>query len=589
MSKRTTSLRPSAIRIAMALAVAGVGLSFVAATPTPTPVPTITVEAQVDDPFPSSGDAVTLTASADGPTGSTYTYQWQRKSGVSWANISGAMSATLSQTYSTRGTRIYRVRATSGAMTATSDALYLTWDEATIVNEMLRALARKVTAASAYSTAETALLNCVQLRTGTRPSSFNDVLSKYTGATKTAVDACETSGAPCSGSSPALSATTMFATYQSLARTKLAELRRENTEYNTLLSSSEGERFASSVGSVAMTKQAAALLSVGVASQAQREASRPVSGQTTEVVSSIDLCIDSRRSKYVVLNCLVFETAYNDWIKLSESESKLSLYKQAISNYNGTSANGLGTGDDVCTDDYGTRFGIDGHHYSCLKHDLAYDSLQRFIGGDTSTKNSDVDAAWNPRNQHLANVQFFIDQVCGRLEATEIRHCIEKAAAEAQSPPQSYGALVLTSLTERQLNRARYDLVRIHTTKGPVTQQDYDHITRNPRFMSCTIPHVGNFSLRQDATNKRRFTASWELTSSCTGGTAEIYFVSLTNGAGERVVKLGNSSPSTFSYLFVPGFVTGFSLNRVRIEPNGYIYGPRHYEQSVTSQSFLWE
>ena len=59
MSKRTTFLRLSAVRIAMALAVAGVGLSLVGATPTP--VPTITVEAQVDDPFPSSVDAVTLT------------------------------------------------------------------------------------------------------------------------------------------------------------------------------------------------------------------------------------------------------------------------------------------------------------------------------------------------------------------------------------------------------------------------------------------------------------------------------------------------------------------------------------------------
>ena len=61
MSKRTTYFRLSVARIAMALAVAGVGLSLVGATSAPTPVPTIAVEAQVDDPFPSSGDAVTLT------------------------------------------------------------------------------------------------------------------------------------------------------------------------------------------------------------------------------------------------------------------------------------------------------------------------------------------------------------------------------------------------------------------------------------------------------------------------------------------------------------------------------------------------
>ena len=73
MSKRTTYLRFSVARIELALAVAGVGLALIGANPTP--VPTISVEAQVDDPFPSSGDAVTLTASADGPTGATCTYQ----------------------------------------------------------------------------------------------------------------------------------------------------------------------------------------------------------------------------------------------------------------------------------------------------------------------------------------------------------------------------------------------------------------------------------------------------------------------------------------------------------------------------------
>ena len=61
MNTRTTFLRLSAVRIALALAVTGVGLAFVGATPAATPVPTITVEAQVDDPFTSSGDAVTLT------------------------------------------------------------------------------------------------------------------------------------------------------------------------------------------------------------------------------------------------------------------------------------------------------------------------------------------------------------------------------------------------------------------------------------------------------------------------------------------------------------------------------------------------
>ena len=393
MSKQTTFLRPSAVRIALALAVAGVGLSLVGATPTPTPtpVPTITVEAQVDDPFPSSGDTVTLTASADGPTGSTYTYQWQRKSGASWANISGATAATLSQTYSTRGTRIYRVRATSGSMTATSDEVMPTWGVWDLVIDLAKDVQAAMATDSSYIASQRSLVTCLN---GLRPvsgstlttssfSTFEDVLSRYTGSTKRNLE----SGGACNTQSEA-----MFRTVQTVARAKLANLKSARPEYALFLATDSGRSLEYLAGDSDAFKQNLVLL-------AETDSSAAVSGSSSSSDTGLE-CLPSNgrepttlEGKMDVLNCLVFRTDHRFWEGQMSNPTLRNLIDRP------------GYRDWLGYEKWDCSNWLDSPLPSCLKHDVAWDSLRKFIG----TSDDAIDAAWNPRNKHLADTRFFLD------------------------------------------------------------------------------------------------------------------------------------------------------------------------------------
>ena len=353
-------------------------------------VKAISVEASVSDPFPSSSDSVTLTASVDGPSGASYTYQWQQKSGATWASISGATSSTLSRSFSTRGTRVFRVRATYGSTTTTSEAVMPTWDGENIVIDMLSAMERRVVALSAYTTAQTAFLNCVQRRTGTSLASFDAALDRYAGRTKTAVDACESSGAPRSGALPALARTTMFATYQRLSKQELAAMRRTNSEYDLLLSTDLGREFLDSVSSPEIVKRYAGYIA--------QSGGGGVSGQAS--VTGFD-CIpatapSSLTRKLEALNCLVFDTPHSWWV------TNVLVLKRRIeppSTYPQYSFLQYGAGD-KCS------FSPDGPTPSCRKHDLAYASLRYFVGG---TDSDELDTVWNPVNKYLADSKFYRD------------------------------------------------------------------------------------------------------------------------------------------------------------------------------------
>ena len=118
----------------------------------------ITVVAASSPDDPQSGSAskrtVTLTATADAPSGASYL--WQYWNSGSWTNIgSASTSNTKSVSSTTRGTRKYRVEVshTTTATTAQSDPIYVTWDEWAIVGEMLTALQTAVTGDASYTTA----------------------------------------------------------------------------------------------------------------------------------------------------------------------------------------------------------------------------------------------------------------------------------------------------------------------------------------------------------------------------------------------------------------------------------------------------
>ena len=169
--------------------------------------------------YPQSGPAatstVTLTASGDVPLG--ISYQWQEDTGSGgWTHLATTTSPTTEVSSTARGTRKFRVAVTHAGVTAHSEPVYVTWDEWAIVADMVRELSSAVASSTAYTTAQTALLTCMN-GTGavgdsgpsgqaeTTPpavtfASFDDLLANYTGDVKARME----TGGDCAATSTAM-------------------------------------------------------------------------------------------------------------------------------------------------------------------------------------------------------------------------------------------------------------------------------------------------------------------------------------------------------------------------------------------------
>lgn len=119
----------------------------------------VTVTASPVDP--SLGGTVTLTVVANAPPGVTYRWQEWPWTGSSWTDLS-SMSTEQTVTSSARGTRKFRVVVSHAtASPAESLPVYVTWDEWAIVADMLGELSSAVATSTAYRTAQTALITCM--------------------------------------------------------------------------------------------------------------------------------------------------------------------------------------------------------------------------------------------------------------------------------------------------------------------------------------------------------------------------------------------------------------------------------------------
>ena len=105
-------------------------------------------------------------------------------------------------------------------------------------------------------------------------------------------------------------------------------------------------------------------------------------------------------AKVSALNCLVFDTPHSFWV---------------------TQATKTKTGNDLATAGSPSRYGFLGYGDwtctlapdepflpSCVKHDVAYSSLQKFVG--TASQDS-RDSTWNARNKFIADAKLFTDLI----------------------------------------------------------------------------------------------------------------------------------------------------------------------------------
>ena len=545
-----------------------------------------------------SGDenkrTVTLTASASAPPGTTY--QWQRRSGTAWTNLGTAgASLTKSATFTTRGTREFRVVAAYNAMgrpfSATSQPLHVTWDEWAIVSDMLTALQTQVTSDASYTNAQTALVNCMNggssdssasdsvssatttpssigdstlaptptpTPTPTPFTSFDDILSKYTGATKAKMD----SGGACH-----TQAETMFTTTQTLSRSKLAALKSGNAEYTGLLETARWNTFEADVGSSDMLKR----LSHFTANQSAR-----TSGSSSETGLG---CLPSDSSepatlqaKLNVLNCLVFDTPHSFWAGSEANELKRRI---------DTAYDWLGYGDWVCT------LSPQGPVPSCKKHDVAFESLQKFAGTAGSDGWGDeLDAAWNPRNKALADAKYYADI----------------ATHGCQNNTGTLAAILCSRSNIRIAGVYFHGVAKINHKGWPVTTQDYDHagitlqqkdLTSAPySFVSCDdlVPGLSNVRLTQRS--GQRFAATWEHKSGCVEEIVieeidmcwTISFASLVPDEDACQKNLGGDSTSVefrlgLIYRLIGGDASSSKLT-ANLTPRNRIYGGDAYAVS---------
>ena len=444
----------------------------------------VTVTASPTNPKSSdaSKSTVVLTASADAP--SDVTYRWQQGNGDTWTNL-GSLSTSASKTvsFTSRGTRKFRVVVSHSVVPAeTSAPVYVTWDERSIVGDMVTALRTAVVGDTTYTTAQTALLTCMNNDPSKSSSptymSFDDILSDYTGSTKIRMDrggACNTQ------------ATAMFNAVQTLSSSKLASLKTTNTEYAALLETPQGLEFATNVGTSEIFRQDASQLADVIA--LDRATIGGVSGASSPTAHGFESCLPSDTNpdlttKFKTLNCLQFEKPHSLWVALHGDRAKQLALKEDLDDYTWLQYDNF-----ACSN----RFGFvdlpdPASGLPCLKHDISYASLQVFIA-DSGKHSETLDVAWNPRNKFLADHLFVIDGICGMRVGEQRRECVPEAA-------DNHGildTLMHMSWWVPKLNH--FGVSGINDKGWPVTKHDVAHAKQNMEYLSCDVPKISNINI----------------------------------------------------------------------------------------------
>ena len=459
---------------------------------------------------------MTLTATADAPSG--VTYQWQQGSGNTWTNLDAAATSTTKEvSFSTRGTRKFKVLVQhTTASSAESEAIYVTWDEWAIMGDLVTALRTAVTGDATFVSAQTALVTCINTATPvptTLYTSFDDILDGYTGETKSKMDA----GGDCSSE-----ATMMFGKNQDLHRAKLATLRSGSSanalQYAALLETPQGRQFAANVGDSDTLKRLAYLgATVGTPGSLEQPlyvrtlggrapAPRNVTLEQGAGLGCLPTNVDGARltlsNKLLVLNCLVFDTPHSFWVKGSASSREAKQLKREIDSPNGRYA-WLKRGDWICTPKY---IGVQGPVPSCLKHDVAYASLQKFAGDDADAPlanepdGNELDEAWNPRNKALAD--------------EKLRADIRRYGCQDQSG--TLAAVICRLGSKENLAGTFHYLINKRNNKGwPIIRADLSDFESNYKFKVCSEPVVPTVSGLTVSKSGHIITGSWEFKPGC--------------------------------------------------------------------------
>ncbi len=420
-------------------------------------------------------------------------------------------------------------------------------------------------------------------------TSFDQILSMYASTTKEMME----DGGACAAPS-----NTMFNTNQRVARAELAKLKVGSAEYAGWLDTPQGLLFEANLADPDELKFVSYL---GAATFEPGEFTTPLydpvygggkstrDGPDEEELPVVGTGLDclpqsvsngaelSLANKLVVLNCLVFSTPHDFWVKGGERSRAADRLRDAIDSRYRRFA-WLDRGDWECT------LSPDGPIPSCLKHDVAYGGLQEFAGMDANTSltappdGTELDEAWNPRNKALADAKFKAD--------------ISKWGCQDQTPAAEEGICRL-AVSFLYSNAAMaewpyfWGTARTNDKGWPVTARDLRHIEGHPRFIVCSEPVVPTVSGVTVTRTGDIITANWTFEPGCVPVTlADVTFevewgirgvVPLQSGIDRVTSCVTRGHGVTCSYDF--GFLSNSVIHTIEVfvTPNDKEYGGDNY------------
>ncbi len=609
----------------------------------------ITVRIEADNPFPvTTGDAddreVTLTATVDGPTGTTYDYyHWQTPAldDEVCTSVQNATSAThdlSSTTATTMSVRVIVKENSTDTDCYISEPLYIAWDLGATLREITDALAANFDRPStptgggksdstprvpvlpahqtALHTAESSLLTCAGITDG----SFASLMTQYTGDTKALLDSgnCRTQ------------ANTMWTALETSFSTTLTNIRTTGTNaaaINAFLASEPGQAFVTYMtdndqlkGSIeSFIVPAANILANEPAASEPDDQGNPAGdsgqdrttrGEDTEGQESGLSCIPAQgtpdaaagaslSTRLRVLNCLLFATPWTFWLDLADDSdtSSLTAYDARAG-----AVPWLYRGDLICTIDWRVRWAFflesEPELAACLKHDVTWPTLAQAINPHEDPRDGypEVDSMWNPRNKYLADIIFLVDNVCDQL--AERSECLS-------SNDSLWTATLNAYIFKHPADWARYwgvsyALDTNYPVIGPqrfsqwplTTLEDTTHVANNRYFIECANPIPNSTTgLTVSADQLSDYPrAIWEhRPTSCTGSSALWMLLCYRYGHSsggylkeQCTVPTSGTAELTRPTYEAPGIqLDRIWVTRVIMMPNNRRFGPATYDVPI--------
>ena len=219
---------------------------------------------------------------------------------------------------------------------------------------------------------------------------------------------------------------------------------------------------------------------------------------------------------------------------------------------------------------------------ACLKHDVVYGSLQKFVG---TASDDELDTAWNPRNKHLTDSVFLVDI---------LNDGCQNPSPNLGDDVWCFGFTVAefgTFGTVKKAEVMHWFVNKLNSKTWPTTEHDIEH-TKNHIFAECQMPAIA--SSPQTTKTSKRVQVTWTYTPGCVSGITVDYYrfcwqINGTYGGGllpttatvSDCVKVEGGTTRSYTYKAPLAFWSwnSITLQTTEIRPDDIAYGgPRGFE-----------